>query len=296
MTGTGKKSGFVCLVGLPNVGKSTLLNRLVGTDLAIVSPRPQTTWNTVRGILSDERGQIVFIDTPGLHRPADGLGRRMVSSARRALGEADLVYWLEDCRSDPESALAKVARLLPRGLPAFLVLNKADLVPKPSLLPRLEVYGRAGRFREIVPLSALTGENCDRLLPLTFECLPPGEELFPGDMLSDQPEKDLMREFIREKVFLNTRQEIPYASAVKIEYVREEPRRLVVGATIFVERESQKGIVVGKGASMLKKIGTQARGRIEALVGMPIFLDLRVKVRPKWRGDARSLTEFGYRD
>ncbi len=289
------RSGLVSLAGRPNVGKSTLLNRLVGAGLGIVSPKPQTTWTVVRGILTEPRGQAVFVDTPGLHRPLDTLGSLMVSAARRALDQSDLVFWLADCRAPAAETLAEAGRYLGKKVPALLLLNKVDLIAKPLLLPLIATAAASGLFREIVPVSALRGDNLDTLLDLAFRDLPPGEPLFPADQLSESPERDLMREFIREKVFLNTREEIPYASAVRIEFVKTEEKRLLVGAVIFVEKESQKGILVGKGGEMIKRIGTQARIRIQGLVGMPVFLDLRVKVRKNWRTDPRSLSEFGYR-
>jgi GTP-binding protein Era len=286
--------GFVSLVGEPNVGKSTLLNRLVGEPLAIVSPKPQTTWNTVRGILTAEAGQIIFVDTPGLHAPQDLCGAHMVASAKRALHESDLIYWLADCRRGAAAPPQFDAGLV-ASVPSFLVLNKVDLIAKPALLPLIEYFVKLAPFREVVPVSAKTGTNVDRLLQATWSHLPEGPPLFPADQLSDQPERDLVREFIREQMYLLTRQEIPYASAVTIEeYLEGEDRRkLLIAATIHVERDSQKGIVVGKGGEMIKKIGTAARGRIERFLGRPVFLDLRVKVREKWRRNEASLREFG---
>lgn len=296
MSSSAPKRGVIGLVGLPNVGKSTLLNRLLGEDLAIVSPKPQTTWMLVRGILTDSRGQLVFIDTPGLHRPVDSLGGRMVGQARRGLSESDLVFWLADCRASPQEELTRAARYLTDPIPALLVITKIDLIARPQLLPLIQAYAAGGLFKEIVPVSALKGDNVDDLLHTAFALVGTGPPFFPPDQLSDQPERDLIREFIREKVFLNTNREIPYSSAVSVQYVKQEEGRLLISAVIFVERESQKGIMVGKGGAKIRSIGTAARRRIEALVGQPVYLDLRVKVRRKWRSDKRSLSEFGYRN
>jgi GTP-binding protein Era len=286
--------GFVSLVGEPNVGKSTLLNRLVGEPLAIVSPKPQTTWNVVRGILTAEKGQVIFVDTPGLHQPRDLCGAHLAAEAKRARAESDLVYWMADCRKGavvpPEFDPGIV-----HSVPSFLVLNKVDLIEKPALLPLIDYFGKLGPFREVVPVSAKTGDNVERLLQATWSYLPGGPPLFPADQLSDQPERELVKEFIREQMYLFTQQEIPYASVVKIEEFREreDRRKLLIAAVIHVERESQKGIVVGKGGEMIKKIGTAARRRIEAFLGTPVYLDLRVKVRDKWRQNKDSLREFG---
>lgn len=286
--------GFVSLVGEPNVGKSTLLNRLVGEPLAIVSPKPQTTWNTVRGILTAAEGQVIFVDTPGLHEPQDLCGAHMVASAKRALNDSDLIYWMADCRRGA-SAPPEIDPALVASVPSFLVLNKVDLIEKPALLPLIGYFAQLAPFREVVPVSAKTGANVARLLQSTWQYLPEGQPLFPADQLSDQPERDLVREYIREQMYLLTRQEIPYSSAVTIEEFqeREDRRKLLIAATIHVERDSQKGIVVGKRGEMIKKIGTAARGRIEAFLGRPVFLDLRVKVRDKWRRKEASLNEFG---
>ncbi len=288
------RSGFVGIAGAPNVGKSTLLNRLLGEEIAIVSPRPQTTWRVVRGILTRPEGQAVFVDTPGIHRVRDHLGRNMVKQARRAISESDLLFWLVDCRLSPAEDREQFSALPPR-LPVFLVINKIDRIDRSGLLPLIEEYAAFGLFREIVPVSALTGENLDRLLELLWRYLPPGRPLFPPDQISDQPERDLVREFIREKVFQLTRQEIPYSSAVRIDEFREGGggEKIYVGATVFVERPSQKGILIGKKGAMIKKIGTAARARMEGLLGRPVFLELKVKTREGWRRKRTSLKEFG---
>lgn len=291
------KCGFVTLAGPPNVGKSTLINRLLQEPLAIISPKPQTTWNVVRGILTTSSGQVVFVDTPGLHEPRDALGDHMVCVARRALSGVDLIYWMVDCRKGTQNSVQLIRELLPSSVPAFLLLNKIDTISRPALLPVIELFARLDIFREIIPLSALTGENVETLVSLTWGRLPAGPPLFPPDQLSDQPERVLIREFIREQVFLYTHQEIPYSSAVKIEGINERfgKKKIFISATIYTERESQRGMLVGKGGGMIKKIGSAARRRVEKLLGRPVYLELRVKVRRKWRRDQASLREFGFK-
>ncbi len=290
------RSGFVSLAGEPNVGKSTLLNRLIGEDLAIISPKPQTTWQVVRGILTTERGQAIFVDTPGIHQSRDILGSYMVTAARSANFDADLVFWMVDCRKDLVLSEQVFLDHLPDRSPAFLLLNKVDLIPRLHLLPMIERIQGRYPFKEIVPISALKGENLDRLMELTWKYLPPGPLLFPSDQLSDQPEREIVKEFIREQVFLLTHQEIPYSTAVMIEEMREqtERKKLYISAIIFVERKSQKGILVGKKGAMVKRIGIAARDRIESLLGVPVYLELRVKVRDEWRKKRSSLKEFGF--
>ena len=291
------RSGFVSIAGEPNVGKSTLMNRLVGEDLAIISPKPQTTWQVIRGILTTPQGQIIFVDTPGIHQSRDVLGGYMVTAARSANFDADLVFWIVDCRKDIDLSEEIFSNHLPSTSPVFLLLNKVDLIPRTRLLPLIaRIQGRYP-FKEIVPISALKGENIDRLLELTWKYLPPGPLLFPADQISDQPEREIAKEFIREQVFILTHQEIPYSTAVMIEEMCERPGRktIFISAVIFVERKSQKGILVGKKGAMIKKIGTAARSRIEGLLGIQVYLELRVKVRDEWRKKKSSLQEFGFR-
>ena len=288
------RCGFVGLGGEPNAGKSTLMNRLLEEKLAIVSPKPQTTWNVVRGIFTDKRGQIIFVDTPGWHRPLNPVGERLVAVAGRALSGVDLIYWLVDCRRNPELS----ARLFPRRpaarIHSFLLLNKIDLIARPRHLPLIDYFRKLNLFREIIPLSALKGENVDHLLELTWPLLPAGRPLFDPEQLSDQPERELLREFIRERIFLLTNQEIPDSSAVKIEVIREgeERKKLFVQAVVYVERESQKGILIGKKGVMIKKIGRAARRRMEDFLARPVYLDLRVKVRPNWRKNPAARREL----
>lgn len=291
-------AGFVSLVGRPNSGKSTLLNRLVGEKLAIVSPRPQTTRNRITGIRNVPGAQIVFVDTPGLHAPAGKLGAFMRKTVERALEDVDLVCVIADV-TEPRHPDAEMLQMLWRHRgPAYCVLNKTDRVrAKGRLLPLIDAWQAAGRFQEIVPISALDGTNCDRLLRLIVDTLPEHPAFFPPDATSDQPETFYVAEMIREKVFLLTHEEVPYAVAVAVEELTERtaPEALYVQATIFVERDSQKGILIGQAGSMLKRIGTAARRELEAFFGIKLYLALTVRVRPQWRKDDRALREFGFR-
>jgi GTP-binding protein Era len=289
------KFGFVAIIGRPNTGKSTLLNRLVGQKLAIVTPKPQTTRDPIRGILTTADTQIVFIDTPGLHTPRDFLGRYMVRGARRSFGEADLVYLMvEPARVSDEDREA-IALLRDCKAPVFLLINKVDTVPRQEILPVIDSYRQLVPFKEIIPISALGGENVELLLAKTLEQLPEGEKIFPDDLLSDQPTRFAVGEMIREKVFSFTHQEIPYGTAVRMEGMEERDDGIVVvRATIIAERESQKGILVGKGGSMIKRIGSAARRDIETFLGKKIFLDLRVKVIKDWKKDELRLKKLGY--
>ena len=292
------RAGFVSLVGRPNSGKSTLLNRLVGEKLAIVSPRPQTTRSRITGIRNLPGAQIVFVDTPGLHAPAGKLGAFMRQTVERALEDVDLVCVLADV-TEPRHPDPELLEMLGRHRgPAYCVLNKTDRMrAKGRLLPLIDAWQAAGRFREIVPISALDGTNCDRLLQLIVDTLPEHPAFFPPDATSDQPETFYVAEMIREKVFLLTHEEVPYAVAVRVEELTERtaPEALYIQATIFVERDSQKGILIGQAGSMLKRIGTAARRELEAFFGIKVYLALTVRVRPQWRKDDRALREFGFR-
>ena len=291
------RAGFVALIGRPNAGKSTLLNRLVGEKLAIVSPRPQTTRNRITGIRNLPLTQIVFVDTPGLGPVTGKLGAFMARTAERALEDVDLVCAVVDAteRTPPEP---RVLETLRRGTaPAFCLLNKVDVVKtKASLLPLIDRWRAAHPFREVLPISARDGLNCDRLLDLIVAALPEHPPYFPSDATSDQPETFYVAEVVREKVFLLTHQEVPYAVAVRVEELleRARPERLDIRATIFVERDSQKGILIGRGGAMLKRIGTDARKELEAFFGIQVFLGLTVQVRRAWRKDERALREFGF--
>lgn len=292
------RSGFVTLLGRPNVGKSTLLNRLLGQKVAIVSPRPQTTRNRITGIRTLPGAQVVFVDTPGLHAPTGRLGEFMVATALKALEGVDVVVLVVEATESPEAldevslgALAKVT------VPALLALNKVDrLQDKRLLLPLMEAYARRHPFRELIPVSALDGTGVDRLEAAVLALLPPGPPYYPPDTVTDQPETFFVAEVIREKLFLLTRQEVPYACAVRCEeLVERESGRLYIRAVIYVEQPSQKGIVIGAGGAMLKRIGQAARQELEAFFGVPVYLDLWVDVRRHWRRDPEALRQLGYR-
>lgn len=296
MTGALFKAGFVALIGRPNVGKSTLLNRLVGEKMAIVSPRPQTTRTRITGIKHLPSTQIVFVDTPGLHHVSGQLGQFMIKTAERALEDVDVVCLVAEATERPDRIEAEVLeRLRPCRALVFCCLNKVDLVkPKARLLPLIETYRARHPFAEIIPISAQTGTNCDRLLDLIVATLPERPPYFPPDFLSDQPETFFVAEAIREKIFHLTHQEIPYACAIRVQELTDRPECLYVRASIFVEHVSQKGIVIGKGARMLKRIGALAREDLERFFGIKVYLDLRVQVRRNWRTDEKALKEFGF--
>lgn len=291
------RAGFVSLIGRPNAGKSTLLNRLVGQKLAIVSPRPQTTRNRITGIRNVRNAQIVFVDTPGLHAGKGMLGEFMQQTARRAVEDVDVVCLVVDAVGDPAPDGLVLDPLRTWGGPAFCLLNKADLVrPKQRILPLIERWRDAHPFAEILPISATDGTNCDRLLRLIVAAMPEHPAYFPDDVTTDQPETFYVAEVVREQVFHFTHEEVPYAVAVRAEELAERPAPrecLVIQATIFVEQDSQRGILIGKGGAMLKRIGTAARRELEAFFGIKVFLGLTVQVRRHWRKDARALREFG---
>jgi len=290
-------AGFVALVGRPNAGKSTLLNRLVGNKLAIVSPRPQTTRNRITGIRNLPGAQIVFVDTPGIQAPEGKLGEFMQATVERALLDVDLVCAVIDASASalPDALLVKALAACP--VPSLCLLNKVDRVePKDRLLPIIDAWRHAHAFREILPVSAADGTNCDRALDLVVAALPEHPALFPADATSDQPETFYVAEMIREKVFLMVRQEVPYAVAVRVDQMSErpEPACLYIEARIFVEHDSQRGILIGRGGQMLKRIGTAARLELARFFGIKVYLALSVEVRRAWRKDARALREFGF--
>jgi GTP-binding protein Era len=288
------RAGFVTIVGRPNVGKSTLLNRLVGQKVAIVTSKPQTTRNRILAIAHSDSSQIVFFDTPGIHKPKHKMNQRMVELAIQSLKNVDLVLLLVDA-TEPfgggdEFVLERVRKA---AVPAVLALNKVDRIRKPELLPIIDDYSRRHDFVDIVPISALTGENVDALVSVLEKCLPEGEALYPPDTLTDLPERFFVAEIVREKILEATREEIPYSTAVVIDSWEEGEKLTRIEASILVERDSQKGILVGKGGSMLKGIGTAARQDIEAFLGAKVFLGLHVRVRPEWRENERVLSELG---
>ncbi len=291
------RSGFVSILGRPNTGKSTLLNALTRARLAIVSDKPQTTRTLIQGVLTLPEAQIVFLDTPGIHKPDSVFNRRMMETVRTALQERDLLLYVADATQPLSPAEREAAGLvLETGTPALLLLNKIDRVrDKSRLLPLIEQYQAIGRFAEYIPISALQGDGLDRLQKAILERLPEGPPYFPPDYITDQPERFLAAELIREKILLLTRQEVPHAVAVLVDRWEETPKLLRIAATIYVEKEGQKAIVIGAGGQMLKKAGTAARQEMEALFGRKIFLELFVKVRPRWREDARFLAELDWR-
>ena len=296
---TTHRSGFVALAGRPNVGKSTLLNRLLGQKIAIVSPKPQTTRNRITGIRTLPGAQIVYVDTPGLYPPRGKLGQFMAATAAQALEDVDGVVLVAEATEAPAALdLSPLPLLEDVTAPVLLALNKMDLVPdKRRLLPLLEAYAACRPFRELIPISAADGTGVDRLEAAILTLLPAGPSFYPHDQITDQPETFFVAERIREKIFLLTRQEVPYAAAVRVEELVERPEsgRLYIRAVIFVEQPSQKAIVIGEGGAMLKRIGQAARRELEAFFGVPVYLDLWVQVRKHWRRDDAALRELGYR-
>jgi len=279
------KSGFVAIIGLPNVGKSTLLNQLLGTKVSIVSPKPQTTRFNIRGVLTRDDFQIVFVDTPGIHDAKSLFNQLMVKEALNALQEVDIILWVMDVTHRiPEEE--KILDLIKKvNKPAILVLNKIDLIKKQELLPIIDYFSKLYDFHAIIPVSALKNDGLDRVLNELVKLLPEGPFYYESHQVTDLPLNLLIAEIIREKIFLLTYQEIPYSTAVKVEEIKEEPEKnlLYIQATIFIERDSQKGIIIGKGGRMLKKIGTLAREELEFLLGKKIYLDLWVKALKDWR-------------
>ncbi|MBD1195183.1 GTPase Era [Vulcanococcus sp. Clear-D1] len=292
----GFRSGFVALVGRPNVGKSTLLNQLVGEKVAITSPIAQTTRNRLRAILTTPEAQLVLVDTPGIHKPHHLLGERLVQTARGAIGEVDLVLLLVDGSQPAGRGDGFIVELLSHArAPVHVALNKYDLVD-PAQAIELEAS-----YRELVPdwplhpVSALTGDGTEALVSALSAALPEGPHLYPPDAVSDQPEQLLLAELIREQVLQHTREEVPHSVAVQIERIVDDGPRTAVLATVFVERNSQKGILIGKGGRMLREIGSGARQQMQKLINGPVYLELFVKVVPNWRRSASRLAELGYR-
>jgi GTP-binding protein Era len=289
------KSGFVSLVGRPNAGKSSLLNRLVGTKLAIVSDKPQTTRNRILGVRTYEAGQVVFLDTPGIHKPLHRMNVRMLDVARDAMREVDLVGLVIDVSESTGGGDTFTLDLVARADRAVvLILNKIDLVARPKLLPVIDDWSRRHAFADIVPVSAVTGENVDRLEQVLLSHLPEGEPLYPADYLTDQPERFFVAEIVREQVLRNTHAELPYTSAVVVDRFEEPDARglMRLYCTILVERDSQKPIIIGRGGEMIKRIGTSAREEMERFFDTRVFLDLRVKVQSDWREDERVLNQL----
>ena len=295
----GFKSGFVSIIGRPNVGKSTLLNHVIGQKIAIMSDKPQTTRNKIQGVYTSNESQIVFIDTPGIHKPKHKLGDFMMKVAQNTLREVDLVLYVVDATeafgSGEEFIIEK---LKGTKTPIFLVINKIDKIQPDDLLGVIETYRTKLDFKEVVPISALQGNNVPTLMEQITNYLEEGPQYYPSDQVTDHPERFVVSELIREKVLHLTREEIPHSVAVNVEQMkkRENTDTVYIGATIIVERTSQKGIIIGKQGSMLKEVGQRARGDIEALLGSKVFLELWVKVQKDWRNKAAHLRDFGFRD
>jgi GTPase len=290
------RSGFVSLVGRPNAGKSTLLNRIMGNKLAIVSDKPQTTRHRIVGVKNYPDGQAVFTDTPGIHRPLHRMNVRMVDIAMEAARQGDVVGLVRDATAAPGSGDEFVKNLVADArTPVVLILNKVDRLAKPKLLPMIAQAHSAFPFAEIVPVSALTGENVERLERVLLERLPEGEPLYPLDYVTDQPERFFVAEIVREKVLAFTRDELPFTTAVVVDRFEEADERGLMRfyCSILVERDSQKGILVGRGGDMVKRIGTAARQDLESFFQAHVYLDLHIKVRSEWREDDHLLDELG---
>lgn len=292
------KSGFIAIIGRPNVGKSTFMNRAIGHKVTIISDKPQTTRNKIQGILTDKDAQMVFIDTPGIHKPKHKLGDFMVKLAENTLNEVDAVLFMINADEGYGKGDQYILdRLQDTKKPVFLVINKVDLIHPDDLFPLIETYKDKANFEEIIPISALNGNNVNRLIDILKSHLPEGPQYYDEDQITDHPELFIMSELIREKVLMLTREEIPHSIAVVIDQIeKREPNTLYIQASIITERKSQKGILIGKQGSMLKNIGKQARLEMEALLGTKIYLELWVKVQKDWRNNQRRLLEYGFRN
>lgn len=291
------KSGFVSLIGRPNVGKSTLMNCLIGEKIAIISNKPQTTRNKIQSILTKDDFQVVFIDTPGIHKPKSKLGDYMVKSAETTLNEVDIVlYLIEPFEKIKDSDMAILERLKNVKTPVFLIINKIDTTPAEELLKVIDVYKDIYDFAEIIPISALKAKNTEDLLKAIKKYLPQGPQYFPADMITDQPERQIAAEIIREKALYLLQEEIPHGIAVEITSMKQRKDKDMtdIEATIYCERDSHKGIIIGKQGSMLKKIGTNARKDIQRLLGSPVNLQIWIKVKKDWRDSDFLLKNFGY--
>ncbi|MDF2556349.1 MAG: GTPase Era [Bacillales bacterium] len=293
------KSGFVSIIGRPNVGKSTFLNKVIGQKIAIMSDKPQTTRNKVQGVLTTNDAQVIFIDTPGIHTPNSKLGDFMMKVAMNSLSEVDAVMFMVNAQEgfgkDEKLIVEKLSKL---STPVFLIINKIDLVHPDELFTIIESYKEKMEFAEIVPISALQGNNIERLLEVLKKYLPEGPQYYPADQVTDHPERFIICELIREKALHLTREEIPHSTAVIMEKLekRENTDTIHIMATILVERDSQKGIIIGKRGTMLKEIGQRARVDIENLLGNKVYLELWVKVQKDWRNKASHLREIGFID
>ncbi|HPR14964.1 MAG TPA: GTPase Era [Smithella sp.] len=290
------KSGFIGIIGRPNAGKSTLFNAIIGDKISIMTHKPQTTRNKITGIKNYPDAQLIFLDTPGMHKPKTPLNRAMVRTTREAIGSVDVLLMMIEAQTDVQPHdLFLIESLNETKAPVLLVINKIDLIEKKFLLPLMDKFRRIYDFREIVPISALHGNGVEELLTIVKEMLPEGPKYYPDDIVTDATERFIASEFIREKITLHTKQELPYSAAVEIDLFKEdEARNLIrITATINVEKDSQKAIMIGKKGAMLKKIGTQARLDMENLFGAKVYLELFVRVRKEWTASERMLEEFG---
>lgn len=291
------KSGFVSVIGRPNVGKSTLLNRVMGYKILIESNKPQATRNSIHCVYNEKRGQIVFLDTPGIHKPHHKLGESLVSSAKRALKDVDLILFMVEPDEQFGPGDKYIAEILKDiEIPCVLLLNKIDSVPKDRIFLVLNRWAELYDFDEYIPISATSGENVDRLMDLIFSYLEEGPMYYPEDMITDRPEEFVVTEMIREKIFNNTMEEIPYSVAVDLRDYDQRDDLMYIAADIIVERDSQKGIIIGKRGSMLKKIGSEARKDIEDLLATKVYLDLHVRYKKDWRNKDSILKELGYKE
>jgi len=292
------KSGFVSIIGRPNVGKSTLLNSILGQKVSIVSDKPQTTRNRILGVKTLPGTQVIFIDTPGIHKPKHKLNQFMVKTAINTLDEVDIVLFMTEAGESIGGGDRYIMEILGKTKkPVFLLINKIDMVQKGTLLPLIDEFSRLCKFEEIFPVSALHGDNIAELEESIMRRLPEGPQYFPEDAVTDQPMRFIAAELVREKIFQLTYEEIPYSVAVGIEEFREDDEKKVafIRAVIFVDKDSQKGIIIGKGGTMLKKVGQLAREELEAIMGVKVFLELWVKVKSGWRGDDMILRMLGYK-
>jgi GTPase len=299
MTNNNFKSGFVSIIGRPNVGKSTFLNHVIGQKIAIMSDKPQTTRNKIQGVYTESDSQVIFIDTPGIHKPKHKLGDFMMKVAQNTLKEVDIVLFMinaEEGYGRGDEFI--IERLETTNTPVFLVINKIDQIHPDQLILLIDQYKNLYDFKEIIPISALQGNNVETLLKQIKAYLPEGPQYYPADQVTDHPERFIVTELIREKALHLTREEIPHSIAVVMDSMekRENGNTVYVGATIIVERDSQKGIIIGKKGSMLKEIGQRARGDIEALLGSKVFLELWVKVQKDWRNRTTQLRDFGFNE
>lgn len=291
------KSGFVSIVGRPNVGKSTLINHIMGSKIAIVSDKPQTTRNRIQGIYTCDEGQVIFIDTPGVHKPKHLLGEYMVNVSARSINEVDLVYYMVDVTRPLGGGERYIINILKEAsVPVYLLLNKIDLVTEESIMETMQDFHGIMKFTDVVPISAAQGTNIDQLLDKTFAGLPEGPLYYAEDDLTDQPVSFLAAELIREKALLLTRDEVPHSIAVEVEaFEHKRAGKVYLRAVIYTERETQKAIIIGKGGQMLKSIGEQSRHDIEQMLDTQVYLDLWVKVKKNWRDNEGNLKQLGYR-